>query len=60
MENKDFFNKLKSNFFKFSKKAKENIIDYGQIGQNKISIKILEGKIEKPKVNTEKVSSSWS
>ena len=49
MDNKEYFEKVKTTFFRWGKKAKDNIIDYGQIGQNKISIKVLESKIEKAK-----------
>jgi len=51
IELKDTFSKygkiFKKNIFKYSKQAKENINDWGKIGQDKISIKILESKIEK-------------
>lgn len=47
MTTKDLFQKIKKNVMSFVADAKDEVVDLGQIGKDKLNIKMLENKIQK-------------
>ena len=47
MTTKDLFQKIKKNVMDFVADAKDEVVDLGQIGTDKLNIKLLENKIRK-------------